>query len=57
MEDVPNRREVLAQLAFAGLIDVQDRMLALKKQTGDAFWTPAPLLDRLADAGKGFLGG
>src|SRR5207244_6761985 len=26
MEDVPNRREALAHLAFAGLIDVQDRM-------------------------------
>src|SRR5438477_2471921 len=26
MQDVPNRREVLAHLAFAGLIDVQDRM-------------------------------
>src|SRR5206468_2364889 len=26
MQDVPNRRHVLAQLAFAGLIDVQDRM-------------------------------
>src|SRR2546425_9993491 len=26
MEDAPNRREVLAHLAFAGLIDVQDRM-------------------------------
>jgi hypothetical protein len=26
MQDAPNRRAVLAQLAFAGLIDVQDRM-------------------------------
>ncbi len=26
MDDVPNRQAVLAQLAFAGLIDVQDRM-------------------------------
>src|SRR6267378_1565795 len=26
MQNVPNRREVLAHLAFAGLIDVQDRM-------------------------------
>ena len=26
MQDVPNRRHVLAHLAFAGLIDVQDRM-------------------------------
>jgi len=40
-----------------GLRVLRDRMLAFKKQTGDAFWTPAPLLDRLADAGKGFLGG
>ncbi len=27
MEDVPNRKAVLAELVFAGLIDVQDRML------------------------------
>ena len=40
-----------------GLRALRDRMLAFKKQTGDAFWTPAPLLDRLADAGNGFLGG
>src|SRR5207249_10847593 len=40
-----------------GLRALRDRILALKKQTGDAFWTPAPLLDRLADACKGFLGG
>ena len=40
-----------------GLGALRDRMLEFKKQTGDAFWTPAPLLDRLADAGKGFLGG
>ena len=33
MEDVPNRREVLAQLAFAGLIDVQDRMLHNRSYT------------------------
>ena len=25
------------------------------KQSGDEFWTPAPLLDKLADAGKGFV--
>jgi hypothetical protein len=31
-------------------------MLGFQKKTGDAFWTPAPLLNRLADAGKGFLG-
>src|SRR5262249_30214904 len=33
MEDVPHRREVLAQLAFAGLIDVQDRMLHNRSYT------------------------
>jgi len=38
-----------------GLRSLRDRMLEFKKQTGDAFWTPAPLLDRLASAGKGFL--
>jgi 3-hydroxyacyl-CoA dehydrogenase len=38
-----------------GLRTLRNRMLEFKKQTGDLFWTPAPLLDRLADAGKGFL--
>jgi len=38
-----------------GLRGVRDRMLEFQKATGDAFWTPAPLLGRLADAGKGFL--
>jgi 3-hydroxyacyl-CoA dehydrogenase len=38
-----------------GLRTLRDRMLEFKKQTGDAFWTPAPLLDRLASEGKGFL--
>jgi 3-hydroxyacyl-CoA dehydrogenase len=38
-----------------GLRALRDRMLEYKKQTGDAFWTPAPLLNKLADAGKGFL--
>lgn len=33
MEDVPNRRAVLAQLAFAGLIDVQDRMFHNRSYT------------------------
>jgi 3-hydroxyacyl-CoA dehydrogenase len=37
-----------------GLKNLRDRMLELKKQSGDAFWTPAPLLDRLANEGKGF---
>jgi 3-hydroxyacyl-CoA dehydrogenase len=35
---------------------VRDRLLEFKKQSGDAFWTPAPLLDRLANEGKGFTG-
>jgi 3-hydroxyacyl-CoA dehydrogenase len=38
-----------------GLAAVRDRMLAFQKATGDAFWTPAPLLKRLADEGKGFV--
>src|SRR5213594_2508281 len=33
MADAANRREVLAQLAFAGLIDVQDRMLHNRSYT------------------------
>src|SRR5262245_30386372 len=33
MQDVPNRRAVLAQLAFAGLIDVQDRMFHNRSYT------------------------
>jgi 3-hydroxyacyl-CoA dehydrogenase len=39
-----------------GLRSVRDTMLAFQKATGDAFWTPAPLLSRLADEGKGFTG-
>ncbi len=38
-----------------GLRTLRSRMLELKKQSGDQFWAPAPLLDRLAEAGKGFL--
>jgi len=38
-----------------GLRPLRDRMLQFQKATGDPFWTPAPLLNRLADAGKGFL--
>jgi 3-hydroxyacyl-CoA dehydrogenase len=38
-----------------GLKALRDRMLQFQKATGDAFWTPAPLLNRLADQGKGFL--
>ena len=37
-----------------GLRALRDRLLEFKQQSGDAFWTPAPLLDRLATAGKGF---
>jgi hypothetical protein len=33
MADQPNRRQVLAQLAFAGLIDVQDRMFHNRSYT------------------------
>jgi 3-hydroxyacyl-CoA dehydrogenase len=39
-----------------GLRPLRDKMLQFQKASGDAFWTPAPLLDRLADAGKGFTG-
>jgi 3-hydroxyacyl-CoA dehydrogenase len=39
-----------------GLRALRDRLLEFKKQSGDAFWTPAPLLDRLATEGKGFTG-
>ncbi|HMH50268.1 MAG TPA: 3-hydroxyacyl-CoA dehydrogenase NAD-binding domain-containing protein [Candidatus Acidoferrum sp.] len=38
-----------------GLRAVRDRMLEFKKASGDDFWTPAPLLDRLASEGKGFV--
>jgi len=37
-----------------GLRALRDRLLEFKTQSGDAFWTPAPLLDRLATEGKGF---
>jgi len=37
-----------------GLKAVRDKMVEFQKATGDAFWTPAPLLKRLADEGKGF---
>src|SRR5256886_530032 len=38
-----------------GLKALRDKLLEFQKKTGDAFWTPALLLSRLADAGKGFL--
>ena len=37
-----------------GLKALCDRLLEFKKQSGDAFWTPAPVLERLANEGKGF---
>jgi 3-hydroxyacyl-CoA dehydrogenase len=37
-----------------GLRALRDRLLEFKQQSGDASWTPAPLLDRLATEGKGF---
>ncbi len=39
-----------------GLKALRDRLLEFKKQSGDAFWTPAPLLDRLASEGRVFIG-
>jgi 3-hydroxyacyl-CoA dehydrogenase len=38
-----------------GLRTIRDRLGEYGQRTGDRFWTPAPLLARLADAGKGFL--
>jgi 3-hydroxyacyl-CoA dehydrogenase len=38
-----------------GLRALRDRMLEFKKASGDEFWTPSPLLDRLASEGKGFV--
>jgi 3-hydroxyacyl-CoA dehydrogenase len=38
-----------------GLAAIRDRMLEFGRRAGSAFWTPAPLLDRLASEGKGFL--
>ena len=37
-----------------GLRALRDKMVEFQKASGDAFWTPAPLLNRLADEGKGF---
>jgi 3-hydroxyacyl-CoA dehydrogenase len=39
-----------------GLKAIRDRLLEFQKQTGDAFWQPAPRLVRLAAEGKGFIG-
>jgi len=38
-----------------GLRTIRDRLREWHRRTGDPFWTPAPLLDRLADEGRGFL--
>src|SRR2546425_4565029 len=37
-----------------GLKNVRNTLLEFKKQSGDAFWTPAPLLDRLVDESQSF---
>ncbi|HSE92896.1 MAG TPA: 3-hydroxyacyl-CoA dehydrogenase NAD-binding domain-containing protein, partial [Methylomirabilota bacterium] len=39
-----------------GLGAVRDTLLAFQRATGDTFWTPAPLLAKLADEGKAFTG-
>jgi 3-hydroxyacyl-CoA dehydrogenase len=38
-----------------GVKTIRDRLQELQRRTGDAFWTPAPRLSRLAEQGKGFL--
>jgi 3-hydroxyacyl-CoA dehydrogenase len=38
-----------------GLRAVRDRLREYGRRTGDGFWKPAPLLERLAEQGKGFL--
>ncbi len=38
-----------------GLKTIRDRMLEFQRATGDDLWKPAPLLDRLVTAGKGFV--
>ncbi|HEV8675431.1 MAG TPA: 3-hydroxyacyl-CoA dehydrogenase NAD-binding domain-containing protein [Methylomirabilota bacterium] len=38
-----------------GLRTIRDRLGEYGQRTGDRFWTPAPLLARLAEASKGFL--
>jgi 3-hydroxyacyl-CoA dehydrogenase len=37
-----------------GLRALRDKMVEFQKASGDPFWTPAALLNRLADEGKGF---
>jgi 3-hydroxyacyl-CoA dehydrogenase len=38
-----------------GLKAIRDQLHQFQKRSGDDFWTPAPLLARLADQGRGFL--
>jgi 3-hydroxyacyl-CoA dehydrogenase len=40
-----------------GLKVIRDRLLEHERRSGDERWRPAALLGRLADQGKGFLGG
>ena len=37
-----------------GLENVRDAMLKYRERYGDLYWTPAPLLEKLADSGKSF---
>jgi 3-hydroxyacyl-CoA dehydrogenase len=37
-----------------GLKNVRDAMLKYRERYGDLYWTPAPLLEKLADSGKSF---
>lgn len=39
-----------------GLKALRDKLLEFQRATGDAFWTPAPLLTKLAEESKGFTG-
>jgi 3-hydroxyacyl-CoA dehydrogenase len=39
-----------------GALHVLARIEALRERFGDAYWSPAPLLERLAASGRGFLG-
>ena len=38
-----------------GIREIRDRILEFGRRTGSEFWRPAPLLDRLAAEGRGFL--
>ena len=39
-----------------GLKEIRDKMLELGRRTGSGSWKPAPLIERLASEGRGFLG-